>query len=530
MKHVFSILFVYLLTVCQVMYAQIERLTVDDGLSQNFIFKIFQDSRGFIWIGTKDGLNRYDGNNFVVYRHDPFDSTSLSDNEVTEIIEDRNGVLWIGTNDGGLNCFDRATERFTRYTAIINDSLSLNQFIIARICEGKNHVLWVATNTGLIKFDKSKGVSEFFPPQQDDSLHLRRQGIYNVYENRDGVLWLTSTESGLVRMDVWNQPIRQHRSIYQASGQEQIIKTFKYHEQTRALYLLTSSNVVVMNATTNLFRTLINDEHDTTNFIGGSLEEVGPNLYIGVRYNLFEFDIYNKVKKNIINIPEGYFTSLFRDISGTLWLGTNGSGVYKYVPRANRFHHSEGSFLRTLFERELAACRRLDINLEPALSGRAAWFPAMLKDSKGNFWVVSSGVTKLDASMSKVKKFPSPMLPDSIMSNGVMDILLEDNAGTVWLGAPKGIGYFDRTDKFQYVRLYPAVNQFNVTGIQNFDYKDITCIYQDKKGTFWLGTPVLGLIRFEPSTNNIRYFQQQRSNPKSISNNHVLTICEDPNG
>jgi hypothetical protein len=90
-----------------------EHITVEEGLSQNGAYSIIQDSKGFMWFGTQDGLNKYDGTSFTVYKHDPENSASISDNWIWTILEDRQGTLWIGTLSGGLNSYDRELDQFT---------------------------------------------------------------------------------------------------------------------------------------------------------------------------------------------------------------------------------------------------------------------------------------------------------------------------------------------------------------------------------------------------------------------------------
>lgn len=126
-----------------------DHLSLADGLSQSVVFTIFQDSRGFLWIGTQDGLNRYDGYNFKIYTHDPEDSTSLSDNHIGAIVEDHQGNLWVGT-DNGLNKFDRNTDQFTRFFHNPQDPQSLSDNVIGSLFVDSQGILWIGgDNHGL---------------------------------------------------------------------------------------------------------------------------------------------------------------------------------------------------------------------------------------------------------------------------------------------------------------------------------------------------------------------------------------------
>ena len=122
-----------------------EHITNKQGLSQNTIGCISQDSIGFLWFGTYDGLNRYDGYNFKIFKHDPEDSTSISNNFIRYTCVDRNGTLWVGTMSGGLNRYDQETESFTSYKFNKDDSTSISENSITTICADKNNTLWIGT-------------------------------------------------------------------------------------------------------------------------------------------------------------------------------------------------------------------------------------------------------------------------------------------------------------------------------------------------------------------------------------------------
>jgi ligand-binding sensor domain-containing protein len=163
-------------------------LTTNDGLSQSTVTEILQDRRGFMWFGTRDGLNRYDGNAFVVYKHNPTDPQSLSSNFILDLMEDDQGYLWIATNYGGLNRFDPATERFIHYRHDPNNSNSISGDSVESIARDSRGYLWIGTNSnGLDKFDPS---TVTFTHHRNDSEGQFVGRITKVVAGRQGDIWL----------------------------------------------------------------------------------------------------------------------------------------------------------------------------------------------------------------------------------------------------------------------------------------------------------------------------------------------------
>ena len=136
-----------------------EHISTAQGLSVPFITSLWQDRRGFLWIGTTDGLNRYDGYDYIVYRQDPADPNTLSDNYINTnaLYEDQNGWLWIGTRNNGLSLLDPATDQFTQFKHNAEDSLSLSHNNVLTIHQSRTGVVWVGTQQGLNRYDPERG-------------------------------------------------------------------------------------------------------------------------------------------------------------------------------------------------------------------------------------------------------------------------------------------------------------------------------------------------------------------------------------
>jgi ligand-binding sensor domain-containing protein len=174
---------------------RIERITMAQGLSHGSIVAIFQDHKGFLWVGTQDGLNKYDGCGFQIFRHDHLDSTSLSNNSITHIYEDHTKTLWIGTRDG-LNRFDRSRERFVRYKHDPDNPRSLSGDIVTCIYEDRLGTLWIGTG-GLNRFHRETETFTRYPPDPGHPAF----SVISISEDPGGILWLGTYSHGLKRFD-----------------------------------------------------------------------------------------------------------------------------------------------------------------------------------------------------------------------------------------------------------------------------------------------------------------------------------------
>ncbi len=182
-----------------------ENISLEEGMSQSVVTSIIQDQYGFMWFGTQDGLNRYDGYNFKVFKHDPDDPNSLSDSLIMSLLEDRTGTIWIGTNNGGLNSYDPRTEQFTRFRPEPDNPGSLIGETVSAIYEDNDGVLWVGTSSGLNRFNRDSGDFTHYinDPERPDSLASNM--VNDIVQDKKGRFWIATTNGvDLFECKLWS--------------------------------------------------------------------------------------------------------------------------------------------------------------------------------------------------------------------------------------------------------------------------------------------------------------------------------------
>jgi len=227
-----------------------KKLTSNDGLSQNFVSAIYQDKNGFMWFGTKDGLNRYDGYEFKVYRHNPFDTTSLSGNFISAIFEDSEGRLWVASTE--LDLFVPEKDVFKRIvlkipTTKTDSAININR--ITSITEDKNGLIWLGTNDGLISYDPHTELSRRYYQKQEANAPLSDNLILSL--SSDDSLLIIGTQNGmkLLSLDTVKKNKIEYVNIIHEEATEVLTSKRTILSQFRA-----SSNIIYSGTPAGLIR------------------------------------------------------------------------------------------------------------------------------------------------------------------------------------------------------------------------------------------------------------------------------------
>jgi diguanylate cyclase (GGDEF)-like protein len=557
-----------------------DRLSLEQGLSQATVNCILQDRRGFMWFGTEDGLNRYDGYAFSTFKHEEANPSSLSHNFVSALLEDREGFLWVGTR-GGLNRFDPSVETFRHFRNDPSDPTSLSLDRIRVVYEDKEGVVWIGTEGGgLDRFNRASASFERFTHDPANAASLGSDDVSAIREDRQGVLWIGTRGGGLDRFDRTGATFTHYRSDprqAQSLSDDQV--TALGEDRDGALWVGTSEgglSVLASDAGHFVQRRL--DQPDSpslsANSVRAILQDDAGTLWVGTDAGLAEWSPERRAFLHHRNDPadpwslgDDQVTALCQDSGGVLWVGT-GAGVSRFntriVPFA-AFKAMPGGALAsrgggraggprprglsngivTAFREDRSGALWIGtfgggLNRLDRKTGTFTYYrhqpsdPSSLGDNRvtslhvdrqGVLWVgtFAGGLDRFDGAHF-VHHRHDPDKPDSLSWNGVSS-LCEDEDGVLWVGTfGGGINRFDRKNgRFVHYRHAPS---------KTWSLSDdrVRVIERDREGTFWVGTDGGGLNRFDRSKGSFTSFRHNAGDPGSISSDAVYSIHEDASG
>ncbi|MCI0693874.1 ATP-binding protein [candidate division KSB1 bacterium] len=556
---------------------RLDRIPSELGLSQNLITCMMQDGKGFLWLGTKDGLNRFDGYTFVVYKYNAYDSTTLSDSYITALLEDRAGRIWVGTRRG-LNWFDRATETFYRFLPDSTNSNSLSHNAVTSLAEDREGAIWAGTWGGglnkvaLAPGAKSVGSAVFARLQHDPSNpnSLRSDLIREFAIDGQAVIWV-ATPQGLEKL-VLDENAGHRTVIHFSSGPgeplwKKILERARYHSyftgkgQNGTIWIGVDPGLIRWDAGTKeftyygIFERNPGPEPHWWEAARLMLEDRAGIVWIGTTWGLARFDPatrsyseYRYQPGDPHSMPESGILSILEDNAGVLWLGSNGNGLYRYDPKAERFAKSHtgsgklslwpGASLRAIYETRdgtlLIGPTSGGLYRMNRLTGQMTIVPdpvnpeelvySILQDKSGALWVGGDGgLRQIDWQNGEIGRisYYDPH-PEKLTTTGdIVWKIFEDRDGEIWISTATEISRLDRrTGKF---------TRYNYIGTEPRAAVECqwTFIHQDRSGIFWLGTED-GLVRFTPQNRSFNRYRNDPKNVASLSHNVVRYIHEDP--
>src|SRR5690554_2055069 len=494
-------------------------LTVENGLSNNDVNTLIQDDKGFIWFGTEDGLNRYDGYNFKIFRNDPYDTNSLSGNAVWSLMEDRKGFIWVGTVDGILNQFDPVSEKFIRHDFAGNDKKYSS---VTTLFEDSKGNIWIGTRgRGVFKFNpKSKQILHFNRDRKD-SLSLSHQSVRAITEDSFGNI-IIGTYQGLNKFNP-ELPGNGFRKYFKTESdtnstiRNQVYNLSGSHSDQNIIWVGTPDGLIQFNSASDSFRKIEILNPDKLQFGSGAstvIEEIVNNekilwidTYSGLlRMNLDSGESHRYVhnENNPFSIIDNQINKIIKDKSGVLWIATE-NGVSYLSAKSMKFN----SVFNKNYEFYLnAGGKKKDLN-------------AIHQNKEGDIWLgFSDGIVKLvdtgkNQNYVKIKKFDGL----NVWS------LTEDNNNSLWIGTfGQGLIQYDlySNKTKEWVLRFPQLNTETVSFIKS--------LLVDKKNNLWVGYWGSGIAKIDLHSNNYDLWITETANPKSISYSDVWTIKEDKLG
>lgn len=546
--------FICFLTVLQIIgqdaTPRFQRLSMEDGLSQSSVTCMLKDRKGFMWFGTEDGLNRYDGTDFKVYRSVPGDERSLSNSYINTLLEDRDGFLWIGTKNG-LNRYDPGQGTFIAYLQNTPNSASLDRNCINALQEGPGGQLWVGTWDGLYAFDPKKGFAKYEPQESQDDYNVRAMTL-----DYDGNLWVLTTQ--ILEKIEWKAgafatPLVQH-PIKDYFNSSLLLDSSN-------LWIGSSKGVIKYDLDTHTTSTFpiydSQERYDTKNMVLSICEGVKGNLWLGtmagglVHFNKTtqKFDILRADSENRFGLGSDSVKSLLLDDQDILWIGTFGAGINIYDTKAPKFQHyyhiaenpsslSENS-VRSIFQdsdgevwvgthgglnRFGTSFKRIKVYDGPGLkTSQTHTIRSLCQDNQGAIWAGTwlNGLIRFDKQTDTYKRFHK--LPGRTDSIGQVRAVRADGRGNIWFDSKQGLWQFN--PKTQASKNYP--HREGDPG--SLTTNAINYLYFDKAGNLWIGTQN-GLNRLHSHTGKIKQYLPDPKDPGSLSHKYITSIIEDQKG
>ena len=556
---IYMLLLIILLITTNIVYVSaynninFKNITSEDGLSQGTVETIIQDDQGYIWLGINDGLCRYNGYEFKIYKHDEELENSITNNYIVDIKQDNSGNIWVGTANGlskidtktdlitnynmndeekslshynigdilitksgdvlvgtsdGLNIYNEKKDEFYR---IFNKDSDLSSQFIRSLAEDENQNIWVATNNGIDKIDikNNKNIISF--KTGHGKFDISENDIYVVRYDPKGYIWAGALKEGLNRIDINTNEVKQYKNDYrdEKSLPGNYVKDI-LRDSSGNLWVGTDNGLAKYNEQTENFATYKNKIYDKTSLVNDEVfsiqEDESGLIWIGTYAGISMFDPntniehYKKDPFDENSISDNSIHGIYEDKDGLLWVGTNSKGVNVI----NRKNYNVKHLNKTSKDYPIS-----DDNINDIVG----------IDNK-IFIATKNGLNEVDKDLKTINIYNTE---DGICNNNIT-ALFADSKKNVWIGTANGISVLN-TNTNEIIDITDILTNHNI------EDQYIKVIYEDSKGNYWVGCFIDGgLVKIDPNKRTIENYRNKKEDKTSISSNNIRSIVEDKNG
>jgi len=563
-----------------------KHLSVDDGLSDNYVSAILQDKEGFMWLGTSDGLNKYDGYKFTIYRNNPNDSNSIGPGNIRCIYEDKEGLIWIGS-ESALSRFDKTTGKFKVFVNDPTDPNSLSNNIVININEDKEGILWISTyGGGLNKFNKKSGKFFAFKNDKKNPNSLNCNFVMSSFEDSKGTIWIATFENLIGGLNSFDK--NTGKFTYYESDQYDFKKILyiKKNGLSPIIYKITQDadgKLWIANGSPShglitfdtekktIINQFKNDPKDkfslSHNIIYCLYDDAKGNLWAGtldglniLNKNTGKFTVFKNDPDNSNSLSNNYITSIYPDHQGLLWVGTQGGGVNIYDKNNNNFivfknnpknsRSIKNNNVQSIYEdskgiiwmgTNAGGLTKFDKKTQEFNHSPGRYFDAgkmrpmfvindivETNDKQLCLGTLSSTVFCFDHTNNKYSLPPPPYFVEESGSESknpaFIGDILTDYKKDLWISASNGLFRFCFRDKKRILYLKDTETPNSIS--ENYT----TNLFEDSQNNVWVSTSSTGLNVYKRATGKFYCFKNDPKNPNSINNNVSNIVYESPNG
>ena len=543
-------------------FSKIETIGTKQGLSNNSAWSLLQDSRGFIWIATEYGLNRYDGYNIKVYNYDPSDSNSISPGWYSSLLEGTNGLIWFSTSSNGFYSFDPISEKFTRYYHQPGNSNSLaGEIHNGNITIDIPGTLWISTAAGLNSFDPVEKRFALFKHIEHDASSLSSNSILWVCADDENNIWAITSANTLEIFNIRNKKVTGRFTIgsEEMPGDKNKPELYSIYKGRSGNMWIGSKNngLYCYNTKTKGWRHFTGEPENKILFNeNGSnycYEDEGGNVLLSPTVKGFCYLETLSGKFHYLDQIKTGINSIIKSRDGKIWIASSDEGVYTCVPENKKirviklnpeenkprnsklaidfypFHKNEllisgenGAYLFNTVTENLERFKIIE-NGRDIFANNITWMTR--QDSKGNFWFCTlNGLALYDPKTKIHRYFRTDVNDPGSLNTASIPSVIEDDNGKLWITTfGGGLELYDPLrDVFKAYKVNDKRNPANVNYLVGG--------FKASNGILYIGSWDGGLIQFNPSTEIFRIFRHRPSDPNTISSNIAIPLYEDKNG